>query len=56
VEAESAYGERFDSTSFLVVGGEISPPESARPELLADYKKVIPHAFRMRRARHICGQ
>jgi hypothetical protein len=55
VEADSAYGEQYDSTYFLVVGGELNYPESASLKLLRRYRKLVPNAYRMKRAAHLCG-
>ena len=55
VESDNAYGESGDSPYFLVVGGEPSDPKDASLELLNRYKAIVPNAYRMKRARHVCG-
>ena len=54
VEFDSAYGES-ENEGFLVVGAEINGVEKAKKSLLSRYKKYAPNAFKIRRARHICG-
>lgn len=49
VEADNAYSELGDSPYFLVIGGDFTA------QLFERYKKVVPHAYRMKRARHVCG-
>jgi hypothetical protein len=53
VESDNAYGESGDSPYFLVVGGEQGEPGGAG--LFERYQQVVPGAYRMKRARHVCG-
>jgi hypothetical protein len=53
VESDNAYGETGDSPYFLVVGGESS--ENPASGLFERYKQLVPNAYRMKRARHVCG-
>lgn len=60
VEADDAYGDPYASYEgspyFLVIGGELGEGEGTSAELLDRYRKVAPGAYRMKRARHVCGQ
>ena len=56
IESDNAYGEREQSPYFLVVGGELDASETNTDEALFErYKQVAPNAYRMKRARHVCG-
>ncbi len=58
VERDDTYGELGDSKYYLVVGGELGEgqnPAAAESELFERYKKAVPKAFRIKRARHVCG-
>jgi hypothetical protein len=55
VESDNAYSELGESPYFLVIGGSFTDNERASLKLFKRYKKVVPNAYRMQHARHVCG-